>query len=476
MRLLQSTLYDAPVTLLNQDMDLRYTWIHTLNNQSPLNDQILGKRDADILDRPEDALLIEMIKQSVLDTGEALRRELILYLLATPYTFDMTVTPLLNVDEQIVGITSIMIDITDRQRNEQYRFAETLGRMAIILNSSLELDSVLHTTLISVAHIVPFDSGDIMLKEGNEIWVAYRYQEVMSPEKTIIQLEDYPHLQHMCAHEQLILIDYLPSQKDFRSYLGIPLIIDNKVIGFLNLYSAENAHFNRKQARQLRALCAQAALAIRNAQLYERAQELAATEERQRLARDLHDAVSQSLYASRILAETLPHLLDKDHEVIKKHLERLRLLNHSASSEMRLLLQELHPPQQTEVRLTTRIDQLADALRGRKAVNVVVEILIDEAEIPPEVKLPLFRIAQEAFNNIAKHSQAQNARLTLQETSVGIQLIVRDDGIGFELDDVEATSLGLRSMQERAEKLKAVFRIFSHPNEGTVLAVHWKRS
>jgi signal transduction histidine kinase len=216
----------------------------------------------------------------------------------------------------------------------------------------------------------------------------------------------------------------------------------------------------------------QLAIAIRNAQLYEKARELATIEERQRLARDLHDAVSQTLFSASLIAEVLPKIWEKRPEEGRKRLEEIRELTRGALAEMRTLLLELRPTVLAEADLSHLLRQLGESITGRSRIPVKVDI---EGEVhpPPDVKVALYRVAQEALNNVAKHSGASCATLTLHSQDGRIELSVRDNGKGFNSSNIRPESLGLGFMQERAKSIGASLHVKSAVGEGTEVIALW---
>ncbi|HEX5642361.1 MAG TPA: histidine kinase [Thermoleophilia bacterium] len=207
-----------------------------------------------------------------------------------------------------------------------------------------------------------------------------------------------------------------------------------------------------------------------------RLRELAASKERQRLARDLHDAVSQTLFSISLMAEVLPRVYEKDPAAGKQRLEELRELTRGALAEMRMLLLELRPAALAETSLPDLLRQLGEAVVGR--ARIPVDVRIDEAvSPPPAVAVALYRIAQEALNNVVKHAAAGQATVTLRGSTgdghAGVELTVADDGCGFDIDDVRSGRLGLGIMAERAESIGALLELHSAPAQGTVVRVVW---
>jgi PAS domain S-box-containing protein len=203
-----------------------------------------------------------------------------------------------------------------------------------------------------------------------------------------------------------------------------------------------------------------------------KAVEEAITAERTRLARDLHDAVTQTLFSASLIAEVLPELWQIDLEEARNSTEELRQLTRGALAEMRTLLLELRPAALTQARFPDLIKQLSEAVigRARLPVNLNVE---GDYELPPEVKIAFYRIAQESLNNIVKYARATQVDIKIQLNCCNVLLEVKDNGIGFELSGVKPTSLGMRIMRERAESIRAHFDISSTPGQGTIVSVTW---
>jgi PAS domain S-box-containing protein len=204
------------------------------------------------------------------------------------------------------------------------------------------------------------------------------------------------------------------------------------------------------------------------AQLKERT----SVEERNRLARDLHDAVSQTLFSASLIAEVLPKIWDRNPEEGRKRLEEIRQLTRGALAEMRTLLLELRPTSLKDAELGDLLRQLAESINGRARIPVKVEIN-GQSEMSAEVKIGLYRIAQEALNNVAKHSGASQAKVNLECSQQMVTMVVSDNGKGFDMQGVRAQSLGLGIMKERAREINAQLSVESQIAEGTQITVKW---
>lgn len=216
----------------------------------------------------------------------------------------------------------------------------------------------------------------------------------------------------------------------------------------------------------------QAAITQTNAELSAKAQALAVVEERQRLARNLHDAVNQSLFSASLIAEVLPRLWERDQEEARRSLEDLRRLTRGAMAEMRALLAELRPSTLTDTDLGDLLRQLGEAFTGR--TNVPTQVTVPEKSVlPAEVQVAIYRVCQESLNNIAKHAAASGVSITLFHDETSTVLTIRDNGRGFNPERISSGHYGLSMMRERASAVGAEFSVASQPGHGTELSIRW---
>jgi signal transduction histidine kinase len=268
-----------------------------------------------------------------------------------------------------------------------------------------------------------------------------------------------------------------------RSELAVPVKAKGEVIGVLDVQSDQLDAFDDSDLLMLQSLAHQAAIAIENAQLYEQAQELAVVEERSRLARDLHDAVTQTLFSASLIADVLPRLWERNPDEGQRRLGELRELTRGALAEMRTLLLELRPAALVEAELGDLLRQLAESITGRARVPVTLA-MEGQRPLPLDVKVALYRIAHEALNNVAKHAGASQTTVSLRYTPPfppdfggeqrgGVELHVSDDGRGFDPEGIAPESLGLGIMHERAEAIGATLTVESEIGRGTEVMVVW---
>jgi PAS domain S-box-containing protein len=368
---------------------------------------------------------------------------------------------------------------------EQRNLAQALSDTAALLNRTLNLDEVLERIPVEINKVVPHDTATIFLVEKNKTQQVRHYgpQEMtqLPDNASAGSVDELPSLQRMIASQMPIIISDTQTSPLWvkrmhlawvRSFLGAPIQSEGQVIGFITLNSATPGFFTPVHAERLQAFANQAAVAIQNARLYQQAQALATLEERQRLARDLHDAVSQTLWTASIIAEVLPGLWDKDREDGQRSLEHLRRLTQGALAEMRTLLLELRPAALMETKLNDLLLQLAQATMSRKKLTITLDLDSDCA-LPAEVQVSIYRIAQEALNNIAKHSRASQVRMTLRSKPGCVNLHIQDNGLGFDQELISNERLGLEIMRERALAIHAYLDITSKIGQGTEITVEW---
>jgi len=254
------------------------------------------------------------------------------------------------------------------------------------------------------------------------------------------------------------------------SWMAVPLILRDQVIGMLVLTSSEEQAFTERHVTLALAIANQAAIAIENARLYAQAQELAALEERQKLARELHDSVSQALYGIALGLHTARIQLDRDPRKLPEWLDYLLSLAEAALDEMRALIFELRPEALESEGLVAALSKQGAALQARHDMTVQTD-LGEEPALPLKAKQELYRIAQEALHNTVKHAHASKVDLRLSQTSNAVILAVCDGGVGFDPLGSFPGHLGLRSMQERVANLGGTFEMESTTGTGTRISV-----
>jgi signal transduction histidine kinase len=260
-----------------------------------------------------------------------------------------------------------------------------------------------------------------------------------------------------------------------RSFLGVPIVAGEDVIGAFYLTDKEGAdEFSAEDQEVIELLAAHAAIAMTNARLYERSRELSILDERNRLALELHDVLSQKLFALALAADSAETLLDVDRGEARAQLGRLRELTHEALEELRYLILELRPPELERDGLAITLRKHVEVLRRVQGGAPELELEL-EGEPPrePDRDRELLRIAQEALHNAIRHAGATRVVLRLSTDDGRLVLEVRDDGNGFDpaAAVLRARRLGLSSMEQRARRLSGRLEITSMPGSGTVVRV-----
>ena len=370
------------------------------------------------------------------------------------------------------------------------RELSTLLEVSQDVASTLDLGSLLDLILEQLKLVADYSGAAILELEGQDLIVRAYYGPI-SQEKALgirMPAEHAHHLQVIRSQKPVIIADTRgddPLAQAFRElsttllepYYGYayscmvaPLVTKGQVIGMLVLHHAEPNYYSAQNADLVMAFANQAAVAIENAHLHEQAQQLAVLEERQRLGRELHDSVTQTLYSVTLYAQAahMAMLAGKQNEAIE-NLDELRNMAREAMTDMRLLIFELHPPRLEE-------EGLAAALQGRLAsvetrTGLQTELHVEEERrLPLSVEEELYWIAQEALNNVVKHAQAQKVTVRLLFDDETARLEVRDDGKGFEPATArQSGGMGLRGMEERAQRINGKLEIESALGQGTTL-------
>jgi signal transduction histidine kinase len=198
----------------------------------------------------------------------------------------------------------------------------------------------------------------------------------------------------------------------------------------------------------------------------------AAVAERDRLARELHDAVTQVLFSINLLAGSLGRLWRTDPEAAARATDEVRRLAHGGLAEMRVLLRELRPDSIAETDLGTLVSQLSEGVGVRYGISTKVHTAF-EGDLPEAVRVAFYRITQEATNNVVKHADASDLTVDLTGDDDEIRLLVRDDGVGFDVDESTNGTMGLDIMRERAASIGADLAVVSGSNAGTSVTVAW---
>lgn len=366
----------------------------------------------------------------------------------------------------------------------------TLLEVARLLSSTLELAPLLDLILDQLARVAP--------STGAAIWLIDDHHFIMAADRAPAGQALPPGLRIPtnrswwadAAPQPTIVADVRderdqsPAARSYRAsaggrfgygraWLRIPLVHRDRPIGMIGLSHETPGFYTPHHAELALAIGSQAAAAIENARLYARAQELAALEERQRLARELHDSVTQALFSATLHARAAQLALDRAGQAPEtpaaRAIGQLRALTQGALAEMRALIFELRPGALAEEGLAAALAKHAAALAAREELHVQVAVPDERLPLDSAAEEHLYRLAQEALNNVAKHAHARHVRVHIALEDDSITLTIADDGVGFDPTLERPGHLGLGTMADRARTIGATLAIESIPGQGTTV-------
>jgi len=404
--------------------------------------------------------------------------------------------------QAIIYAQELTGEITERRRAEQEirdlneeleqrvsdrtRDLSVLYLITMVTSNFLDLDAMLARSLDQLLATIKRNIGTIHLVEDTQdtLHLATQYGV---PDHVVDEIENIPLTNELVAwiinnKEALLIPDVT---KDARinkivshfsisyTFLSLPMRAAGQVLGILTILGGEAQQFNAEEVALLASVADQVGVAVENARLRQQAEHAAIIEERERLARELHDSVTQSLYSLALFAEAGESLIDSnDLEEAKHNLRRMGETAQQALKEMRLLVYQLRPFDLEKEGLIGALHQRLSAVEGR--VNIKARLVADElVDLPAPLEEELYRIAQEALNNALKHAAATSVTIYLRIKDNEVELEVVDDGKGFDpLAAANTGGMGLQSMQARAEKLGGTFSITSGTDEGSSVKVN----
>lgn len=418
--------------------------------------------------------------------------------------FSLRVMALRNVHGKIKRIIATHTDITDFThqqylKRDQSQLIETLYETLRILTATMDEDSIFDLLLIQSSKVIPHNAASITLISKDSARIVAYYipsfdpgvhrlvgSPLIDPASSVVygqmMMSKQPYLVH-CAVDNDLIHDVMPPQVtqvmqhyvyESYSYLGAPIVLEEETIAFLNIVRWQLHDLNQEHVERLHSFANQAILAIYRARLYQQAGEVASLRERQRIASDLHDAVSQTLFSANMLSEILPNVWEQDSALGRTYLKELNVLTRNAINEMRSLMVELRPEALVQPDLSTLLQQLIETFRNRVPFALQITILGEAYPLPEDVQITFYRVAQESINNSLKHARAQQVLVTLQWSRLQLALLVVDDGIGFDVHTVGYDRMGLQIMRERAQAINAYLNISSVLNQGTRIHLAWR--
>ena len=412
--------------------------------------------------------------------------------------WDMVLAPLFS-NSEVIGILNVTVDATERKKAEEalqsayrtlkQRLADrtkeltALNTIAATVSRPLDLQEILRIALRKTLEVTKIEAGGVYLYQEVEERLTIAAHEGIG-QKFVDEINNLKVGEGFSGIvfetcEPIIVKDLAEDPRltrepvrdvGFKSLAVVPLVSRQKVLGTIFIIARDYRVFSPEDIDLLTSIGNQIGIAVEISRLYEQSQSAAVFEERQRLARELHDAVTQTLFAASLTAEALPRIWEKDPDTGRQRLDKLRNLTQGALAEMRTLLLELRPATLIETDMGDLLHQLAESTTGRVGVQFEVE-MSGECHLRPENKIALYRIAQEALNNIAKHAEASHVTIGLFCEAEECRLVVGDDGRGFDPLQASHQKMGLGIMHERANAIGAEICIESQVGQGTQVSV-----
>lgn len=371
--------------------------------------------------------------------------------------------------------------------------------------STIEMQPLLDAILDALGKVVDYDGAVIFTLDAVQDTLLFAHMRGPASFRTdearsmAYQVADLlPIWERLCRDEPIIVDDVRAETADgrlfrrliraegvelkhgpygfIRSLLWVPLVSRGRLIGMLSVANSRPDAYGPRSAELALAIGRQAAVALDNVELHERARQAAALEERERLARDLHDSVTQSLYGASLYAEAATRALaDGDIEPAGANLREVRDTLQEALGEMRLLLFELRPPLLDELGLGGALKARLQAVESRAGLITDFQDHSDGQRLAQGIEQELFRVAQEALNNVLKHAHATRVELRLDVLPSVVAMAIADNGMGFTPEVSGTGGFGLNGMRQRIDGLGGTLRIDSTPGKGTRVQVEVPR-
>ena len=355
-----------------------------------------------------------------------------------------------------------------------------------VLVSQLNLETVLEFIITQAEHIMAADGAAIFMltadghqleiatpgEFGDRVQAGSRFALENSLAEAALSSHQVQIFNSVAAYRRADSICTVLPHGECGSLLIAPLIAEGEGLGILLIWSRREQHFSRDDSRLMSLFADQAALAIHTAHLHKQKRQLAIEQERQRMARDLHDSVTQALHSIGLAAQTvLRQLGPEGHNQLREPLEYIQMLAGTTLAEVREQIFHLHPSNLSDMGLVKALARYGEILARR--YNLTIDFSPNpEPELTPQQREELYYIARESIWNAVKHADASRVNFSLRTDGQQIVLTVTDNGIGFEPALVgKGETVGLRSMAERAHLLGGQFELISKPGEGTQITV-----
>lgn len=373
-------------------------------------------------------------------------------------------------------------DLLEQRVAERTRQLATLYDVLEISSEKEALPTLLDRALTRILRESQAGVGCIFLidPDGQQLTMISHYQMVEPIVSAYARVPfDHPVVQDTLRQESYWLINHVQAMAydpelsrlmNQHQALCLPIRRSDHDLGILTVFAQEDGLFEGDEIALLSSLADQLGIMIENERLRQQAEKLAVVDERNRLARELHDSVTQALYSATLFAEAgQKQARSGNMDKALTYLDDVLETSRQALKEMRLLVHKLRPPTLEKEGLIQVLDQRLKAVEGRAGIEQ--KLVVNGSRVfPAEVEETLYHIALEALNNSLKHAQATAVAVTIEQVATAVTLQVTDNGQGFDMETaVSSGGLGLTSMQERANLRSGSLVIQSAPNQGTTV-------
>ena len=408
---------------------------------------------------------------------------------------EMTISPLYDGRGNITRIIEMSRDVTESKELEKRileanRHLLALNAIATTASQSLSLDVILNGVLDKVLELTDAEVGGILLMDEKSKSPSYRVLRGLS-EQSSQWISSLEVARKVAEKGEALVVDGAANKStdSLKAFISVPLKSKERVVGVLNIASHTPRDFTQQEVQLLTSLGHQLGIAVENVQLYQELQSKekmreqllrriisAQEDERQRVARELHDVTSQALVTLGIGLEVMTAAPQSDVKERETQMDGIKSLLIATSKDVHRLIYDLRPSLLDDLGLSAALRSYAHNSLDAAGVEVYVEAAGQEKRSPPEVEIALFRIAQEAIANIARHAHAESVYISLEFKEKSIAVQIEDDGIGFDHSQgfsagAGGKGVGLLGMKERAELLGGTLVIDTRPGGGTRVSV-----
>ncbi len=407
--------------------------------------------------------------------------------------FEFSYNPVFTDDDQVIGVCFSAINIDERKKaadalaKSEARLLTEMESVLLItqaLVSQVDLNNLLEFIMAQAEHLTNAEGSVVLLPSADgrwlkvatpgESWLPIKAGTWVPIQGTLAELaitnQQVQVSNQVQDDDQVAFVHDLLQLAEFRSLLCAPLIAQGKNLGVLLVWNKRKHIFTEHDTRLMGLFANQAALALHNANLHVRNRQLAIEQERHRLARELHDSVTQSLYSIGLAVQASLRLLGPDTDSrVREPLKHVHTLAQTALTEMREQLYQLHPTVLNEDLVET-LTQHCHMLGKQYSLDIKFRANL-EATLSINQRDTFYYIAREALWNIIKHANARQVKIALTRENDQLVMTVEDDGVGFDPSILTGDTMGLRNMKERVKLLKGTFELQSKPGQGTRLTV-----